>query len=433
MSLQPNKCMMVFVCLLAGAIGLEAQTTIVGHVCNSSKEGLAEASVRVRESGKGVNADSTGHFSLMLNGGGKRNLVISAVGYVPKVIGVLLADSMTPLEIELKDSAASLGEAVVISAGSFEASDKAKGASLTPMDAVTVAGNGGDIANALRFLPGAQQIGEREGLFVRGGSSEETKQFMDGGLVPYPNFAGVPGLPQPARLNPFLFKGILFSSGGYSALYGDALSSALILESVDLPEKSSATFSLFPQNISGGFQDLAKAGNSSYGATARYGNMRFYNSVVPQIPDFYRGPAYFSQDANFRIRTSPTGMLKFYAELSYSNVALRYPDIDSSSLLSSFAQQNTNVYSNLSYRESLGNNWKVDAAAAYNFYENDLASQLLASDKTPLFLSAYPYNDDNNSINTRTDFAEARAVLRKQYAHNQALRFGAEYVFDDDR
>src|SRR5690348_876875 len=66
-----------------------------------------------------------------------------------------------------------LGEVVVTAAGSFEASDKAKGASLTPMDAVTVAGTGGDIANALRYLPGAQQIGEREGLFVRGGSSEE--------------------------------------------------------------------------------------------------------------------------------------------------------------------------------------------------------------------------------------------------------------------
>jgi hypothetical protein len=33
-----------------------------------------------------------------------------------------------------------------------------------------------------------------------------------------------------------LFKGTVFSTGGYSALYGQALSSALILESIDLPE-----------------------------------------------------------------------------------------------------------------------------------------------------------------------------------------------------
>ena len=433
MDIRLKKYAMAIVYLLAGAIGLEAQTTIDGHVYNKSKESLAGASVRIRESGKGVYADSSGYFSLTLAGSGKRNLVVSAVGYIPKEIGVQLIDSRVRLEIELRDSAVSLGDAVVISVGSFEASDKAKGASLTPIDAVTVAGNGGDIANALRFLPGAQQIGEQEGLFVRGGSSEETKQFMDGALVPYPNYASVPGIPQPARLNPFLFKGILFSSGGYSALYGDALSSALILESVDLPEKSSGTFSLFPQNISAGFQDLAKDGNSSYGATARYGNMRLYNSMVPQIPDFYRGPAYFSQDANFRVRTSATGMLKFYGMVSYSNVALRYPDIDSSSLLSSFAQQNTNVYANLTYRESLGNNWKVDAAAAYSFYKNNLTNELLGSDKTPLFLSTYPYDDDNNSIDTRSDFAQARVVLRKQYAHNQALRFGAEYVYEDDR
>ena len=210
-------------------------------------------------------------------------------------------------------------EPVVVSAGSFEASDKAKGASLTPMDAMTVAGNGGDIANSLRSLPGTQQIGDKEGLFVRGGTSEEAKQFVDGTLMPSANYGSVPGILQPARVNPFLFKGILFNTGGYSALYGEALSSALILESVDLPDKSSASLHIFPMSAGIGFQNLAANKKSSYGINTTYGSYALYNKVVKQTPDFSHAPEYIETDANFRIKTSNTGILKFYTNYGYNH------------------------------------------------------------------------------------------------------------------
>jgi vitamin B12 transporter len=319
-----------------------------------------------------------------------------------------------------------------VSAGSFEASDKAKGASLTPIDAVTVAGNGGDIANAIRYLPGAQQIGEKEGLFVRGGTGEETKQFLDGTLFKNPNFSSVPGVPQYARLNPFLFKGILFSSGSYSALYGQALSSALILESVDLPEKSSANFSLFPMNIAAGFQKLARNEKSSYGINARYGNFQLYNSIVSQRPDFFHGPEYMSGDANFRIKTSKTGMLKFYTNYGYSHTGMRNPDVDSSDLLSSYEVKGENFYATLSYRELFSKNWKIDAAAAYNYYKEGIDNQLLNRDKEQLFLSSYPYNEKNNTTNTKSNFAQGKVVLSKMIHNNQTLRFGTEYFYSKD-
>ena len=78
-------------------------------------------------------------------------------------------------------------------------------------------------------MPGAQQIGEQEGLFVRGGTGEETKQFIDGTLVNNPYYTSVPDIATRGRFSPFLFKGTVFSTGGYSALYGQALSSAVIL------------------------------------------------------------------------------------------------------------------------------------------------------------------------------------------------------------
>src|SRR6478752_3991506 len=97
---------------------------------------------------------------------------------------------------------------------------------------------------------------------------------------------------QPARLNPFLFKGILFNTGGYSALYGEALSSALILETVDLPDQSSASLHIFPMSVGAGFQNLARDKKSSYGINANYGSYAFYNNVVKQRPDFFHSPEY---------------------------------------------------------------------------------------------------------------------------------------------
>ena len=112
------------------------------------------------------------------------------------------------------------------------------------------------------------------------------------------------------------------------------MSSALILETADMPDKSSAALHIFPQNVGAGFQELAADEKSSYGVNAGYGNLQFYNKIVPQIPDYFKGPEYFSADANFRIRTSKTGMLKFYCNYGYSNIGIRNNDIDSTSLLS---------------------------------------------------------------------------------------------------
>lgn len=307
---------------------------------------------------------------------------------------------------------------VIISAGSFEASDKAKGASLTAMDAFTVAGNNADIALALRSLPGAQQIGDQDGLFVRGGTSEETKQFIDGTLLKSPNYPGVPGIQQYARVNPMLFRGILFNTGGYSALYGQAMSSALILESVGLPEKSSASFSAFPANIGAGLQQLARNKQSSYGISLRYSNAAFYNSIVKQRPDYFSGPEYLEGDANFRIQTGKSGMLKFYTNWNTSDVGMRNPDIDSASLLSSYQVKGKSIYNNLSYHGLLGKNCLIDAGMAYSYNDTHTSSRQVSGNTQRLL---------------KSNFAQARMVFTRIFPGNQVLRIGAEHFYNRDK
>ncbi len=419
------------VLLFSSLLPATAQTIITGHVLTEKNEPVSAASVLLKDTHIATTTDSTGRFVLRVNGEGRKIIKVTAVGYSSKQVELAPADSSTGITIYLKETAAQLGE-VTVSAGSFHASDKAKGAALTPIDAVTVAGNGGDIANAMRVLPGAQMIGEKEGLFVRGGSSEEAKQFVDGTWLKNPNASSVPGMPQYARLNPFLFKGILFSTGGYSALYGEALSGALILESTDMPDESSASFNLFPTNTGLGWQSLSHNRKSSYGVTARYSNFHLYNNVVPQGPDFFHGPEYFSGDANFRIKTSATGIVKGYINYGHSHTGMRNPDVDSSSLLSGYEVKGDNLMANLSYRESLGRQWKIDAALAFNQDHENISNQLLDSNKQPLQLSIPPYNEKNNLSDIHSAFMQGRLVMTRQFTRYQAIRFGSEYFYSHD-
>jgi vitamin B12 transporter len=411
---------------------MHAQIIISGTVTNTKKEVIASASVTVKETGAGANTDSTGHYELVTTEKGKNTLVASSIGYNTKEVTVNITDTVLHVDIILKDESKQLGE-VIVSAGTFEASDRAKGASLTPMDAVTVAGSGADLATSLRSLPGAQQIGESEGLFVRGGTNAEAKQFVDGTLLKNPNFSSVPGILQPARLNPFLFKGILFNTGAYSALYGDALSSALILETIDLPDESAASLHIFPMSVGAGLQKLAKDNKSSYGINTSYNSYSIYNKVVKPNTDFFHAPEYLTSDANLHIKTSKTGILKFYTNYGYNHTGLRNRDVDSTALFSSFENKGINIYSNLSYRESLGNKWRIDAGLAYNYSKDDISSKLEDENHEPIFLTEEPYRNKTSKIDINSYFAQARVVFTKHLAHSQAIRFGAEHFYSNDR
>ena len=418
----------IFACLANFCI---AQTNIKGIVTDNHKHPVADASVYIKGTMTAATTDSLGNFLFIADVKGEQTIIASSVGFKETQRQIQISDSVVEINLRLQPREKEL-EPVIVSAGSFEASDKAKGASLTPMDAMTVAGNGGDIANSLRALPGTQQIGDKEGLFVRGGTSEEAKQFVDGTLMKNPNYGSVPGILQPARVNPFLFKGILFNTGGYSALYGEALSSALILESVDLPDKSSASLHIFPMSVGLGFQNLAANKKSSYGINTNYGSYALYNKLVKQAPDFFHAPEYLETDANFRIKTNKTGMLKFYTNYGYNHTGLRNADVDSSDLFSSFDTKGKNFYTNLSYRESLQNRWKIDAGLAYNYNQENITTRLEDSEHAKIFIPYFPYDAKNNTIYTRSNFAQARVVFTKSFSHNQALRFGAEHFYSND-
>jgi len=140
-------------------------------------------------------------------------------------------------------------DTVVISAGTIKAGDTSKVTALKPLDIVTTAGSSGDIVAALETMPGVNAVGESGKLFVRGGEAGETQTYVDGIRVAQPYGASPNNIPTRGRFSPFLFKGITFSTGGYSAEFGDALSSVLLLNTVDEPAQNQTDISIMTVGV----------------------------------------------------------------------------------------------------------------------------------------------------------------------------------------
>ena len=411
---------------------VNAQVKVSGKVTDSRNRPLQGASVTIKNTYDGATTDSLGNFTITTDEKGSQVLEVTISGFRTADQPMLLNGQPVMISFSLKEQVTEL-KAVVITAGAFEASDKKKGATLSALDIVTTASANADITGALKTLPGTQQVGESEGLFVRGGTATESKIYMDGNLVNNFFYSSVPGIASRGRFNPFLFKGTVFSAGGYSALYGQALSAALILESNDLPEKSEADISLSVIGLGGGLQHLAKDKKSSWGITYNFTHLGLAYQVLKQKPDYYQVPVFQEGDANFRFKTK-NGFIKYYGYWSTSKVGLRTNDIDSLVLKNAFTLKNINTYQNLNWKERLQNGWSLYTSMSFSTNKDDINNELQDAGNQKLqFSTPTMYAYKTYSLLSKGQFAQARVVFEKRLHGLSAVRFGSDYFYSNEQ
>ena len=357
--------LLLVVCFVFSAFTATSQTIISGVVKSNKGQPVSGASVAIKDSYDGATSDSLGNFKFQTSETGEKVLVVTSIGFKVTEQKINIVGSELKSDIILREQPSEL-KAVVITAGSFEASDTKRTTVLNPIDIVTTASANADVTGAIRTLPGAQQVGENGGLFVRGGTAEETKVFIDGTVVNNFFLSTAPDIASRGRFSPFIFKGTVFSSGGYSALYGQALSSALILESTDIAEQTSASLGVSTVGLNGGYQQLAKDKKSSWGVGYSYTHLGAYFALIKQRIDNFKVPEFHNGEFNFRVKTSKTGILKFYGYFNSSILGIRRPDIDSVELKNAFGLKNFNVYANLSWKEKLSKNWRLNMGVSYS-------------------------------------------------------------------
>src|SRR5665647_160691 len=155
--------------LLLAIFTVNAQVKISGRITDNRNKPLSGVNFVLKNTYDGATSDSSGVYSFITGEKGAQQLEASFTGYNSILQNISISLEPIVRNISLKEQITEL-KAVVISAGSFEASDKNKGAVLS-IDIVTTPSANGDITSAFKSLPGTQQLGESGGLFVRGGVS----------------------------------------------------------------------------------------------------------------------------------------------------------------------------------------------------------------------------------------------------------------------
>lgn len=108
---------------------------------------------------------------------------------------------------------------------------------------------------------------------------------------------------------------------------------------------------------------------------------------------------------------------------------MRQPDIDSIDLKNAFGIVNHNWYNNLSWKENLGDGWKMNLGLSYSTNRDDLTQELQNAENKIQRLTGKPWSDKNFHIKSRQDLSQIKQVLEKRLGGLSAVRFGAEYWY----
>ncbi|UBM57199.1 TonB-dependent receptor [Marinilongibacter aquaticus] len=397
----------IFILLFLPLSSLWAQQTLSGHVLDTKGNPLPFANIALVGSYDGATSDSLGYFAFETESTGLQKLKASMMGYETQELDIDIQGKNKDLAFRLRESINSLN-AVVVTAGMFEASDEKRMVMMKPLDIVTTAGGQADIVTVMQNLPGATRVGEQSGLFVRGGSANETKTLIDGMIVQNPFFSSTPDVPQRGRFSPFMFKGTSFSTGGYSAQYGQALSSVLLLNTMDKQGENSNL------NVLAHMAGLS----ASYTHKGWITGTLNYNNIAPFLAlsktniDFETIPKGLGGSLMINEEFKNKAQLKAYSTFSNQNSGINLPTFDGeqqSTYL--FSNNNLNAFNNASYRQSFKDGlWTLWAGGSYSHNRDKLEISEVQNQR-----------EDERS--------QGRLVLSRLFGRNNAstFTFGGEY------
>ena len=396
------KQLLLFFCIIFQC-SIIAQTTISGKVTDKKGNPIFGSNVYLDGTYDGGSTNEKGEFSFETAEKATQTLVISFISF-ETYIKTADVSALENLQIKLRDDVNSL-DAVVINAGMFEAGEKAKVTVLKPLDIVTTASAMGDFVGALQTLPGTATVGEDGRLFVRGGEAEETQIFIDGARVFTPFTPTANNIPTRGRYSPFLFKGISFSTGGYSAEYGQALSSVLLLSTIDEPDQEKTDISFMTIGLQVG--NTQKWKNSSFSINTSYINLAPYLAIFKDRNTWNKPYQSLSGEMVFRQQFKDDSMLKLYGAYSYSDFDLLQDNINFDDGFR-IGLNNRNLYFNASYKNKFGNNWRYETSASFT---NDHTNSKIIKDDL---------QSNENSLHIK-------AKLKKRFSSRVRLSFGTEY------
>ncbi|MCI0515337.1 TonB-dependent receptor [candidate division KSB1 bacterium] len=343
--------------------------TVLGKVTDEQQHPLAYANIFRAGSTDGCISDANGDFSFTFLTPGKFTLVCTFMGY-HVAQQALQANTGDTLRVLIHLKARTLpAPAVTVTASAFTAAD-AEGVTLSALDVVRTPGAAADLFWAIKSLPGVQQVEEGAGLFVRGGDVAETQVLLDGAILRHPYRYESPTGGFFGTFNPFLLKGTFFSSGGFSAQYGNSLSGVLAMESLDLPDRLRLGLGLGLAAESIYLAVPVRPGKFGFSLSGNHSNTKTMFKLNQCQKAFSEYPFSYDLNLNAIYQFRPESRLKFFAFREADRIGIEMDDPD---FAYQFHGRSTNQLYHLQFQHLLAARSVLKANLAVNDFERGLA------------------------------------------------------------
>lgn len=401
----------IFTYLFFLTIGsLYGQSIIIGKVLDEKNLPLPGVNIYLKGSFDGATSEVDGSFEFETEETGSQTLVYQLMGFKTQEFSVNCdSKPISFQDVTLKEMITEMN-AVTISAGAMQASDASKAVVLKPLDIVTTPSAMGDIIGAFQTLPGTSTVGNDGRLFVRGGDASEVGIYIDGLRVgnAYGSTAG--NFPTRTRFNPNLFKGTFFSTGGYSAEYGQALSSALALNSKDISPRSQGDLSLL--SLGGGYSHTLSSDKQSITVTGNVFDLGPYQNLVKQNIDWERGPHSWDLEMASQKKLQDGGLLKVMARTESGGMKLwqKQPGKEGRGVFIDL--NNRYSFAQTNWKKAYENGWTLFTGVAYSNNKDDIF-----------------YDSVNLEKNSKLIHAKFTAI--KDFSDRISANSGIEYIQND--
>ena len=387
----------------------QSQAFVQGQVVDETERPMAFVNVQIIDTTDGAITDRDGRFAFSTRHLGPRDLSASFIGFEPTRQPLhLTAGDTTAVRLVLRRILIELGETVVTVSTYTTGEDET--VTLAPLDVVTTAGASADIFRAFKTFPGVATVDDGAGLFVRGGDVSETVILLDQATMVHPYKHESPTGGVFGTIPPFMVQGTAFSTGGFSARYGNALSAVLAVESLDMPVQWSYTLGL---GLAAGSVGLDMPLVDDKLGLRFTGNLSFTEllfRVNGHRDKFITTPRGHDGNLNLIYQYSPTGRLKFFNSNAGDRVGVQVAEPSFDGL---YRNRTDRALHNLRWTDVWAD-WSIQTSASLNQYKT--RRQLGNLDLTPRDLTS----------KIRTDWERVLSGFG-------ILRLGAEMEHADNR
>jgi len=254
---------------------------------------LIGTNVIVLDTNFGASTDIDGNYFISNIPVGTYRLRFDFIGYEPQLKTDVVVISANPVTVNTELSESVLeGEVVTVTAGYFTQEEKIQTSTigLSREEIRRFPGGFEDVVRTVSTLPGVaiNSAGGRNDLLVRGGGPSENLYVINNIEVPNINHFGSQGNSSGSLsfVNLDFVEDVTFSTGGFSAKFGDKMSSVLSLKMIDkVPPGIESKWTISATQYGFDFDlPINQKGNLIFSARQSYLDLIFKAAGLPFVP-----------------------------------------------------------------------------------------------------------------------------------------------------